>query len=451
MSERQKIVSLILALFCNFTFLLTAEVKANQLPDQAACKHPFGTDSLETLKYISLLKDDFKMKDYDMAYQDLRYLLTHAPCAYKGTYVMGPSILSALINKPQYAARKQKLLDTLFAMYPKRIDYFGEEGVVKARWAYSISKFKPTNYKEALVLYARYIELEQNKIEDVLYIKDYMQQGLLAYKNKTWTKTQTSELFSSLESICIKHQIKYFSDTAKSNEWLTAEDYLLLKSKPILNCKDWSFPTGSIGQAKPSDTMLVLVSSALKIIETIGLPCTNTANYLELLKSSFESKPSSRKAISLANYYERKKDVSMMNQYYLSAVELSSDKKTQENLYTLMAKKNTKDLDVAKIYADKALFLNPDNGICLIICGLYVYHKRCGDVFEQAMSASAAVDYFNKAMKADATAVKEAKLQIAKYQKLFPLKSDAFFRGLKPGNLYTIKCLGITTEVRTRS
>jgi hypothetical protein len=450
MNERQKIVILILALVCNFTFLLTADLKASSHQQNAACKHAYGKDSLETLKYISLLKDDFKMKDYEMAYQDLRYLLNNAPCAYKGTYIMGPSIITALLNMQKYALRKQKLLDTLFSLYPKRIEYFGEEGPVKARWAYNISKSRPNNYKEALNLYARYIELEGENIEDVLYIKDYMNQALLAYKNKTWTKAQASEIWSKLMAISMTHEIRFIKDSARFNEWDATLDYILQKSKTVINGGDLLFPKGSLNGLTASDSTYILLRTAIKLFETMGAVGNNSPGYLEILKSYYKLYPSISSAESLAKYYERKKDTKMMNTYYLSAIELSKDKQTQETLYSNLAKKNIKDLNLAKTFADKALALNPSNGICLIINGLYIYHNKCGDKFDQAMAACAAVDVFMKAFMVDNSVFKEAKIQIAKYEKLYPLKSDAFFRGLKNNDPYTIKCSGITTEVRTR-
>lgn len=451
MNDKRKIVAFFLALLCNFTFLATAQSnapteEAKKLPE---CIKSHGEDSLETRRTMSVLQEDYKNKDYVYAYQWYTYMFTKAPCAYKSVYQYGPVIISALIDNPKFAARKKGLTDTLLMVFPTRIKYFGEEAVNKARWAKTIGRYRPEQATEALNLYAFYFESEKDRLDDVSYLKDNMQQAIAAHKKLLYTKEQLFTLYDQLSSYTEVYKARYSNDTNEFKSWNNTSLILDKMMKPYLKCADVDAIYQPKLKADPENP--VLISKVIKLYQNAGPLCKDNPNFIALVEKSFALEPNARAAEELGNYFDKKKNTVKANQYLEKAADLSTDNAKKEELYIKLARRYvSSNVSMARSFASKVLAINPNNGTAIIIQGIALYKAKCGDKFDQAMAACAAVDMFNRAKAVDPSCAKEANAQIAIHAKYYPLKSDAFFRGLKNGDSYTISCLGVTTTVRTK-
>jgi hypothetical protein len=185
MNDKHKIVICIFALLCNFTFLATAQnphapiAEAMQLPE---CIKSHGDDSLLTRHHMAYFQENFRQGKYEEAYANWSYLFTHAPCSYKSIHQRGPQILVYMMEHIQDSMRRQRLMDTLFMIFPKRMMYFGEEALVKGYLAWYTSKYKPLELEAIITNYAFYVEHYEGK-KDEQYVMDFMRNTVLAYKN----------------------------------------------------------------------------------------------------------------------------------------------------------------------------------------------------------------------------------------------------------------------------
>lgn len=451
MNDKQKIVTFILALMCNFTFLATAQSnapteEAKKLPE---CIKSHGEDSLETRRTMSVLQEDFKNKDYVYSYKWFTYMFTKAPCAYKSVYIYGQNILTILADDPKYAARKKGLVDTLMMLFPTRIKYYGEEGLVKAKWAINIGKYRPENVLEALKHYEFYIESEKDNLDDAAYIRDYMRQATLAYKKTLIGKEQLFSTYDKLSIISEANKIKFSADSNQLKNWTGTVILLDKMMSPYLKCADIDAIYQPKIKADPENKDLII--KVIRLYKIAGPLCKDNPNFVALLEKSFALEPNAIAAEELGNYFDKKKNTAKANDYFEKAADLSADNVKKEELYIKLAKRFvSSNVGTAKSFANKVLAINPNNGYAIIIQGIALYKSKCGDKFDMAMAACAAVDLFNKAKAVDPSCAKEANAQIAIHARYYPLKADAFFRGLKGGDSYTIPCLGVTTTVRIK-
>lgn len=450
MSEKHKIVILFLALVGNFTFLLTAQSTPVTKPSgtlPTECYPLKGKDSMETIRNYATLQESYQFKYFDQdAYNAFSYVYHHAPCAYRGLYQMTPKLFESLITQAKSADKQKLLTDTLFMVLDTKYKYFGDEGFPnRGTWAYYIGKYRPEKNAEALLLYRQYFT--NTSISDPYYLKDNIRIALDQYNKKLYDKEHLISLYVELSTLCSERS-KTISDTAVLRNWTNTQlqmDKMLL---PYLKCADIDkLVNQRLSKYPNNDTVL---QASIQLYQLAKCQ-NNSATYIKCLETLYGKAKTAETALSLAEYYRKKKNLTQAEKYYIQATELSNGSKDKSRILSkasemYVGSKNT----VALTYCDKALALDPDNGRACYIKGLLVYQMRCGSDFDKAMAACLSVDWLNKAIANDPTLSKDVQIRITQYKQYYPLKSKAFFYNLKDGDQYTIKCMGDTTTVRTR-
>jgi tetratricopeptide (TPR) repeat protein len=450
MNDKQKFITLIVALMCNFTFLANAQnneptAEAKKLPE---CIKSHGEDSIETRRTMSVLQEDYKNRDYFYAYKWFTYMFTKAPCAYKTVYLYGQYTIKELIADSNYAKRKENLVDTLLMIFPTRIKYFGEEGLVKGTWAFNLGKFRPDSIKTVLSLYKDYVNSERDNLDDVIYIRDYMRNAVNGHIKKLLTKEELFNIYDLLSTVSEENKIKYGADD--STQYLNWNNTIILMDSymsQFLKCADIDAIYAPKIKSDPDN--IELTNKVIKLYKTAG-SCNDNANFVALLEKSFALSPNAIAAEGLANYFEKKGNNSKANDYFEKAADLSTDPKKKEDLYIKLADKNRGNSSVAKSFARKALDINPNNGYAIIIIGSAIYSSACGDEFDKGMAACAAVEMFQKAKNLDPSVTADANKLIASYSKYFPTSEQVFFRGLKEGQSYSIPCSGVSAIIKVK-
>ena len=114
------------------------------------CDNKWGADSAETAKNLSLFNQYYQEKNYAASYPYWLYLFENAPCIQKRITYNGSTVIKAMLKdvkakqgKDAYYARIKTVSDTLFMTHQKRIEFFGQEGYVKGKWANEIVKLTP--------------------------------------------------------------------------------------------------------------------------------------------------------------------------------------------------------------------------------------------------------------------------------------------------------------------
>lgn len=448
MNDKQKIVTFLLALMCNFTFLATAQtttsITGKQLP---ACVEgqKFGPDSLETKRNMAALQEDYKGKNFDNCYAWWHYIFTHAPCSYKPIYQYGPAVIEKIIDKPKYAARKQQMLDTLFMCYEKCIELYPGEYNANANLAYALSKYSK-NYNEKAFNLFKESMAGKTDAYDLRHINSYMILCVDLAKNKKQSLEDVVNLYQQLNSISVKEK-NNSTDSNLTKAWTAVEGNLAKNLKSTLTCARIDSVYQPKLKANPNDT--VLIETVLKLYDIAK--CNASPNYMPLVERSFELNPNATAAEMLAVHFRKAKNISKLGFYAEKTAELSNDKAKKKEMYLILAEIYIKsNPSMARSYANKVLDIDPNNGKAYIYIGICIYQGRCGDDFDKAMHACVAIDYFNKAKSVDASVAADANKKIAEYSKFVPKKSDAFLHDKKAGESYTIPCSGISTTVRVK-
>lgn len=89
----------------------------------------------------------------------------------------------------------------------------------------------------------------------------------------------------------------------------------------------------------------------------------------------------------------------------------------------------------------------------MLLGDLYAHNsKSIGENdFERSMVFLLAVDYYNRAKKADPSVAEEANTKINTYSQYFPMKEDIFFNGLTEGQSTNVGgWIGESTTIRAK-
>ncbi len=270
MNDKQKIVTIILALICNFTFLLTAQTRqapvdgAKNLPE---CIKSHGADSLETRRNMAYFQENWKKKHYVSAYANWTYVFNNAPCSYKSLYQLGPQLLYFMINNARSESERSKLIDTLFLIFPARIKYFGEEAFVKGSWAYYLSKHQPEKVPEIMGMYNYYFTYQKTRI-DGNYVRDYLRNAINAQKNEQFTGEQLCALYKVLRDTARSYETRTMSDTTEYKFYWTrviADLDQLMTLYPKCSANDFNFQRGGMTEPK---TRILLFVNPFKYLKT---------------------------------------------------------------------------------------------------------------------------------------------------------------------------------------
>ena len=85
---------------------------------------------MKCLESLSLYIEFFKQKNYNDAIVGWRQAVEICPKSRKSLYINGSKMYKSFIKEEKDPAKRDLLVDTLLALYDKRIENFGQEGYV---------------------------------------------------------------------------------------------------------------------------------------------------------------------------------------------------------------------------------------------------------------------------------------------------------------------------------
>ena len=107
-----------------------------------------------------------------------------------------------------------------------------------------------------------------------------------------------------------------------------------------------------------------------------------------------------------------------------------------------------KNVGQCRNYCRKVLQLDPTHGQSYLLQAYCIAMSAHGDYLQKSYYYCLATDYCNKAKKVDPSCVIEANKKIAMYAAYYYPKSEAFFAGIKAGDVVSVA--GETTTLRLR-
>jgi hypothetical protein len=424
---------------------------------QGPCDNKYGADSATTVRNLTLFNQYWQAKDFDAAFPYWYYLFNNAPCVQKLITFNGPFLLRLQIAKyksdsltplKQKEIRINGLIDTIILCHKLRITLFGDEGLVKGKWANDLARMRPAQRTEALKLFAESIALQGNKTEDGVPV-NYMDAAKKQFEKQKLSFDSLMMIYEQLDSII---QFNLQADGKKQKEWKETEEGVNKLFFSILDCgKIEEFNKKEI-LSKPGDiALLKKVRFYLEITK-----CTEKDFYLEVSERINNIEPSADAAYALAEAFRSRNKLDKAYSYYdMAAGKMDSNNRNADAYYS-MAKisYNKNQFSNARVQAKQALAINPNMGKALLLIGdaYAASQTACPDENLKGQQVFwAAVDKYYKAKQVDPGVEDAANQRIVKYSAYFPGQEILFFLNLKDGDPYTVGCwINEPTTVRAK-
>jgi tetratricopeptide (TPR) repeat protein len=428
----------------------------------------YGVDSASRMKCamnISLYSEFYKQKNYKDAVKPWRTVFSDAPKASKNTYKRGATIYKNLIIKEKNHTRKEEMIDTLMLIYDRRIEYFGDKGLVLSYKGVDLYTFrKDTEKQQVYDILTEAITLEGKKSKSAV-ITVYMQVVVALYKEGKIdgekvingytfcmeTLDKTTEYNKALVAKGGKYK-KRGEKELKKIETSSENVEALFSESGAANCEALVKIFGAKCQEnKDNIEWLKKVNKLLK-----NTDCTDSDLFAKSAERQYALEPSADAAHNLARLFLKREEYAKAEKYYEEATKLQEDK-IKKSLYyyewsqLAFAMKN---YPKVRTLSNKAISNNPDDGKPYLTIGKAYAASQKMKIGKETVEHSTvywvAVDAFKKAKMVDPSLKEEADNLIATYSKYFPKYEEWFMAiGTKEGDSYTVGgWINVTTKVR---
>lgn len=423
-----------------------AEESNNQ--DGNPCENKWGADESTNKQKFGFMQANYQSKDYDAAYSNWKILINNAPCAHKNIYLIGERVLKSYLEKDMDSVKKQVYIDDYNLLFANRVKYFpSDASKQKERWAKQLYKYAPHEYETINRNLEEIIDRDQDSTDSDIMIY-YLNNTFTAFNNGKVDKDVMFETYSKLSDIVETNIEVNENDSAQYSRWKSIEGSLNQIIDKVGTCEDL------IKQYKPElpnrTTDAAWLNKAEKAMR--AKRCTKDPLYISILQNLEKVSPTVNVYIRLSNYYYSKGSTTKGNQMLEKAISMEPGSSKNSDRYVKIASKALKagNNSAARTYADKALRLNSRNGYAILIKGNALYkmaRAKCTG-FDKKAAAWIMMEYALKAKAADSRVAGQASRTYNRYAAYKPSKEDTFMNGVKPGQSYTLKCVGITVTAR---
>ena len=409
-------------------------------------------DSIACISNVSLYQEFYKQKSYTDCYEPWRQILKHCPRYSKAVYQKGEVIMKSMVNSAQNAEERDAYIDELMRMFDQRIQYFGEEAVVLAKKAQTLSTLRPKDVKNVYEIYAQAINAGAHQLDEnyvTLYFKatvDYVQAGFAEPSLVIDNYDIASDLLDSIREGIEEDSAKI----AKISGYINNVEAVF---SPYASCDQLIAIYQKKFEADPRNADL------LKKITNIMMKkgCTENALFFSATENLYELEPSPSTAMRMGSMcYSKKKYADAIN-YTQDAVKHLTDKKDLYKAYLIMglSYSGMGSYSAARTALLKAAEVDRTKGEPYInLAMVYANSYRSIDDGMGGRSAYwAAVDELRHAKQIEPTdnIIAIADKLIGSYSAAFPKKNDAFMLDLIDGHSYVVPgWIGKSTIIRTR-
>lgn len=391
-------------------------------------------DDRAALRNYSLYYESYKNQDYRSALPYLRWILNNAP-AYGGpnrttdnNFERAAEVYAGLAQQAEDEATAQAYRDTaltLFETAPAQLQEAGVE-VDEASWLIKKGRFIQQNpdvaadpQSAAAEAYLQAYKTDPESIDSysLQYVVDtYVGQG---------EKQKAADLLDEMET-------RYEGDEEMQQYITQVREGLFTSPGERL-----AFLKSQI-ENDPGNTEMLTEAVEL----AVELSDRQTLN--ELGPRLLEAEPSARVYRLIADMRREDGEYQEAMELYEQALDMpGADEYARDIYYSMgLAQQQMGSLSRARTYFRQALQEDSDYGPALMAIGdLYATAvSECGSM-EAADRAVywLAVDYFNRAQRADPSLASTARQKIRTYQRYYPTQEMLFFRNLEPGESYTVQ------------
>ena len=410
-------------------------------------------DSVKCVENLAMYREFVKADDHLSAYGPWKEVINTCPRSSENAYIHGVTILKKMIAQKEITqARRDSLIEELFALYDQRIQYFGNEGTNKARKAVDMAFYRKNAVETYYPIFAEAIAAGQEKIPASHIVKYF--EATIAYVNVA-KKADVDLIVDNYNtaSTLLEKQLAETPDNAEKIKGAMASVEALFA--PYATCEKLDEIFTKKFEATPEDTNLL--RKICSLLESKR--CMDSKLYFDATEQLHKLAPSAQTAYLMGNLCFTKKQYSKAAEYFQEAAEGITETKEKYKAYINLANAYSAagSYTASRNAAYKAASLDPTSGEpYLIIAALYAKSAGhcCGDTpVLKRVAYWAAVDKAVKARSIDNDPDVQARANklIGTYSAYFPKKADAFMENIIDGNsFYVGGWIGETTTVRTR-
>jgi hypothetical protein len=410
----------------------------------------YGATPADSLTCIeSLIYKDYLKSEPLLAHELWRVAYKTCPQSQKSLYINGVKIYKALAKNEPDATVKQSYLDTMLSIYDRRIEMFGQKGLVLGQKGQAMLSSKQ-NKEQTFEILNEAIELTGNKTQSGTLVAMMFTIINLEKAGKK-SKDDVVGMFEKTLAICAVHK-----EGTGAKRYVKASEKINNITGPYLDCSVLVPLAGKNFEAnKENLDWLKLTVSLLrknKCYETDE----GAVIYGKVAEAFFVKEPSASGAAGIAAIYLNKKDYAQAIEWFEKSVGMAETEDEKADFMMSIAKAYSykKSYAQAKSAALKAVGLKKEWGAPYMLIGdCYAQSSSTCDDGELGRYGVywAAVDQYKKAKAVDGSLASVANKKIASISSRFPETKDVFFFGKKNGDSYTVKCwINESTTIKTK-
>lgn len=414
----------------------------------------YGESPDDCKKQLTIMVTYHKQKDYEGASKSWRWCFNNCPKGSKNIYIVGEKIFSNKIKKHKGNKElREKYIDTLLLIYDYRMKFFpgntptskyktlGKKGKTLATYRVN------TSYEEAYnALDTTLLKLGNNVSAGtarayIFTVRKMIQNGKMNCSDMIVAYTKVLNIVNAN----INKKPKSFTKL-KENAIKTADK--------CLDCDLLDSVYAADFEKNKNDT--TWLDGGVELL--IEKKCKKSLVLVKMMEKRYETAPSAKTAIKLAQYFGSKGENSKAAKFFKEGIELEKDSSKLASYYL----KNAQFLNssgnpmMGMNTARKALALEPKNAKAYLIMGDAIIYgaTSCKDLqFGGAEVYWVAVDYYNKAssLATEESIKNKANKNASKYAAYFPMKNLTFMQKINEGDNYKVGCwINTNTTVRNK-
>lgn len=382
----------------------------------------------------ALYVDAVKSKQFATAVEPHQWLLDNAPDLNESLYINGAKIYEGLVDAESDAAKKVTLQEKALQMYDDRIKYFGNEGKVlnrKAFTAYKYYKGNRSKYQELMTLFDKTFEMNQAKTLDnnLMAYMDVVRRYKLS--GGTITDEEVIDRYGMISDV-IDGKIAKGKNVPRLEKIQANVDKLLTSTVTV----DCPFVEDKLAPKMRESQDPKMAKKVFQLMLTAK--CSESPTFVEAAEIVYQSEPAFGLAKVIALKYASSGDIGKANEYYTQSLDLTDDNLKKSEIYLSMAQMYASqgNKSAARTNARKALANDPSAKKAYTMIGnLYMQsYNDCREGVSKVDDRLVFIAAYNQYKRAgDQSAMIKAKEQ-------FPSIEEIFELGLTEGQSMTVGC-----------
>jgi hypothetical protein len=411
----------------------------------------YGATPQDSITCIeSLIYKDYMKNDPKLALSLWRIAYEVCPQSQKTLYINGVKMYKRLSKKTKDETQKQVYLDTVFQIYDRRIEMFGQKGMVlgqKGQAMLSTGQDKEKTYE----ILNQAVAITANKTQSGTLVATMFATINMEKLGKI-TKDEVVATFEKMLAICSLNK----GNVKGGARYKKAQEKIQSVTSPYLDCAVLvPLAQKNFEANKENLDWLRITMRLLKKNK-----CYDTDEGADIFgkvaETYFPLEPSANGAAGIATLYLSKKNYPKAIEFFQKAVDMSEteDEKAEYTLSIAKAYSYSRNYAQARTFALKAVGLKSGWGEPYLLIGNWYAQssKTCDDGELGRYGVYwAAVDKYSKAKAVDGSIANEANKKIASIQSRYPATKDVFFYNKKDGDAYKVGCwINENTTIKTR-